>query len=104
MNKDFIELSEHQLRMLVDDCYDEEEGYVENDDIGFSFIKESTDYTDIDKGYREIRVIVQDNITKRFYSFCYTDSHYQNFKDSNEHFPIRAYEVFPKQVTTTVYE
>lgn len=104
MKREFIELTEHQVRMLVDECYYEEDGYIEDDDIGFKFIQEDTNYSDMEKSYKDIKVIIQDNVSNRFYSFNYIDSTYMSFEESNDFYPIKAYEVFPKEITITIYE
>ncbi len=42
MDRDIIELTTHQVRSLIDDCYEEEDGYIEGEDIGFKVVSEST--------------------------------------------------------------
>ncbi len=57
----------------------------------------------MEKAYRDRKVVIQDNESNKLYAFYYIDSNYIDFEESNSPIFI-AKEVFPKQVTITVYE
>lgn len=103
MDKEIIELSEHLVRSLLDENYDEEDGYIENENLGFNFIEENIDYTDLEKSYEDKSVILQRKSDNKYFKFYYCDSHYGYlFEDTK--FPLKAKEVKPKKIEITVYE
>jgi hypothetical protein len=103
MNRETIELSEHIIRSLIDENYDEDDGYVEGEDLGFEFIDESVEYTDLEKSYERKSVILKRESDNKYFKFNYIDSIYRYlFEDKT--FPLKLNEVFPKKITTTIYE
>lgn len=102
MNKEKIKLSKHIQRSIVDENYTVEEGYNENEDLGFKFIEEEIIYTDLKKAYTTSAVIIQRNLDNKFFKFTYDNSEYCTFNEINS--DCNAYEVFPKVITKTIYE
>ena len=103
-NKEQIELSHHIVRSLIDDNYDIEDGYIENEDLGFKYIEQEVTYTNLEKSYETSCVIVQRNLDNKFFKFRYDESSYHSFIEMNNGKSIRAYEVYPKEITITIYE
>jgi hypothetical protein len=102
MNRETIELSEHIVRSLIDENYDEDDGYIEEEDLGFKFIDESVEYTDLEKSYETKSVILKRESDNKYFKFNYIDSIYR-YLFEDEIFPLKLKEVFPKQITTTIY-
>ena len=78
---------------------DEDDIYTISDIPGYTEISSEITYTDLEKGYQELRVIFKRNLDNTFFVINYLDSY-----DSSEFLESEATEVFPKQVTTTIYE
>lgn len=56
---------------------------------------------DSEKGYAEYKAIIK--VNNKYYSFDYYQSPYWSFKDTVDE-DIDLTEVFPKEITTTIYE
>jgi hypothetical protein len=85
---------------IYDDFYDED-GEVIGDPIWnqFSIIEVNTDYFDLEDGYENKITIVKRKSDDKFFKGCWMYSlHVGNIYD------IILTEVFPKQITKTVYE
>lgn len=100
MGREEIELSEHLCRSFIDEDY---EGYIEGEDLGFSYIDSITGYVDMEKSYSDIDVIIRRNSDSKLFKFDYCESNYRSlFEDVI--FPIKARETFSRTVKTIVYE
>lgn len=104
MERDKVELSEHYLRSLLDEEY---EGYIENEEFDYEYIQDKISDYDLDKSYEDHTVIIKRKSDDKYFSFDYSSSYYHDlFSDGMgwTGFPAIAYEVFPKQITKTIYE
>lgn len=93
MNREKIELDEESVNILY-----KEEGYTSD----FDYLDEEITYTDFEKGLKEINVIIKRKKDGKLFKFSCTTNGYELSRW--EKFPKIATEVFPKQVTTTIYE
>ena len=78
---------------------DEDDIYTISDIPGYTKVSSEITDTDLEKGYQDLRVIFRRDIDNKFFEINYLDSY-----DSSEFLESEATEVFPKQVTTTIYE
>ena len=102
MNKEKIELSEHLLRSLLDQDY---EDYDENEDLGFEIIEENETYSDLEKGYEDYDVIIKRTSDNKYFKFEYSQSPYHSiFDEALGGLPSIANEVFPKKIKKIIYE
>lgn len=109
MEREEIELSEHILRSLLDEDYEIEEGYEDEDpeyykEIDYIFKDEILTDTDIEKGIEWKDIIIERKSDNKLFKFHIGDSYYNGMFYHGFKFPIKVKEVFPKQVTKTVYE
>lgn len=95
-----IELSKHIVKSFLDEDYEE---YDENEDLGFSYIEDNIVYTDMEKAYNTVEVILQRKLDNKYFRFTYTDSDYCSL-DETLHFPVKCDEVFPETITKVIYK
>lgn len=78
---------------------------VEGESEGDSWTEEdrTTTYSNIEKGYESIEVVLRRTIDDKCFRFEYIDSPYRNLIENNN-FPIKGKEVFPKTIRTVIYE
>jgi hypothetical protein len=102
MNREKIKLSEHLLRSLLDQGY---EDYDENEDLEFEFIEENETYSDLEKGYEDYEVIIKRISDNKYFKFEYSQSPYHSiFDEALGGLPSVAHEVFPKTIKQIIYE
>jgi len=65
----------------------------------FEFIDQKTIYVDIEKGYKDVEVIIQRIKDKKFFKIEGSISPYVE-----PEFEIEVKQVFPKTITTIIYE
>ena len=78
---------------------DEDDIYTISDIPGYTKVSSEITDTDLEKGYQEVKMVFKRNSDNTFFEINYLDSY-----DSSEFLESEATEVFPKQVTTTIYE
>ena len=100
MEREVIELSEHICRSILDDEYEE---YVEGEDLGFDYIDKIVRYTDIEKSYSNVDIILKRNSDSKLFKFDHNDSLYLPIFEDHS-FPLKAVETFPRTKEITIYE
>lgn len=99
MNRERIKLDEHNVRSLIDDNYECEEG---EPDVEFAFIEEKLAGNDLEKGIEDKEAIIQRTSDGKFFKIEWWESpHRDLFEDIS--FPFDGTEVFPQVVTQTHY-
>ena len=78
---------------------DEDDIYTISDIPGYTEISSEITYINLKKGYQEVKMVFKRNSDNTFFVINYVDSY-----DFTEFLESEATEVFPKQVTTTIYE
>jgi len=100
MKREIIKLSDiPDFRMLCsgEDIYIEDKS---GDEIClYGFIDKEIEYSDLEKAYERLRIVFQRVSDKKYFAFNYDYSY--NWKDDTV---TKATEVFPKEVTITIYE
>jgi len=100
MNREEIELSEHVMRSLLDEDYD---NYNEEENIGYTLKTSIIEDTDIEKGIEWTTHIINRDSDNKTFKFHHGNSYYNPIFEYCS-FPIKLKEVFPKIITKVIYE
>lgn len=72
---------------------------------GWKWISEKNTGADLDKGIQETTVILKRLSDNKLFKFEYSHTNQHSLDEGGlNDWPIKGEEVFPKQITTTIYE
>jgi len=100
MNKEIMEISLY-------DFSKEEYEYGGKKDSPFKVVNEKTTYSDLEKGYQNKEFILQRKLDNLFFKFKVSVSPYVSLINScgnGNSDPLLGTQVFPKEITITIYE